>query len=287
MQGLANFQFSRLRRAGVTFRGLAMFSLAAVFGSLESCQRSAPVRVPAQPPRLSIPAPTSPAPILPPAQSIPSPVPTPTPDPTPPVTIHNPWKPTADVRDWTSIVIHHTATERGSVESIHEAHLAKEWLGIGYHFVIGNGNGMPDGAIEPTFRWREQLHGAHAGSDEYNQQGIGIALIGNFEEEPPTAAQLMAIKRLVAILKSEYEIESERVIGHGEVKATACPGKLFPLQEVSEATTAAISPVGMLQTASVVPSSHPSAGTPVRSVGGIREPHRSAIRAGLSGSRLQ
>lgn len=269
----------------MTFRGLAMFSLAAVFGSLESCQRSTPVRVAPQPPRLSIPAPTPTTPsIVPPT----TPVPTPTRIPTPSTTINNPWKPTTTARDWTAIVIHHTATDRGSVESIHEAHIAREWLGIGYHFVIGNGNGMTDGAIEPTFRWREQLHGAHAGSDEYNQHGIGIALVGNFENHPPTAAQLAAIKRLVAVLKSEYEIDSERVIGHSEVKATACPGKQFPLQEVREATTAALPQIGTLRTASVTSSrSRQPVETRVSSAHGIREPHRSAFPAGLSGSRLQ
>lgn len=146
---------------------------------------------------------------------------------------------------------------------------------------------MPDGAIEPTFRWREQLHGAHAGSEEYNQHGIGIALIGNFDETPPTTAQLASVKRLVAVLKSEYEIENERVIGHGEVKATACPGKLFPIQDVSEASTAVCPHPGTLQTALVVPTFHQSSGVPLRSVGGIRVPHRSAFPAGLSGSRLQ
>jgi N-acetyl-anhydromuramyl-L-alanine amidase AmpD len=145
----------------------------------------------------------------------------------------NPWPAEAPPRDWTSIVIHHTATDRGDVASIHETHLAKKWLGIGYHFVIGNGNGMPDGAIEPTFRWREQIQGAHAGDEEYNEHGIGVCLIGNFEENPPTARQLAAVKRLVAVLKREYKVPADRVIGHSEVKATACPGRLFPLAEVA------------------------------------------------------
>jgi hypothetical protein len=149
------------------------------------------------------------------------------------------WKPNAAARDWKHIVIHHTASNRGSVASIHESHLqrkdgsGKPWKGIGYHFVVGNGHGMGDGEVEPTFRWREQTAGAHAGTAEYNQSGIGIAVVGNFDEEPPTAAQLNAVKQLVGELKSEYGIPAENVIGHGEIKATACPGKYFPLAEVS------------------------------------------------------
>lgn len=153
----------------------------------------------------------------------------------------NPWKTTVAARKWSSIVIHHTATSRGSVDSIHEAHLrrkdrsGKHWKGIGYHFVIGNGNGMSDGEIESTFRWRTQMHGAHAGNLKHNQYGIGIALVGNFEKTPPTAAQLASIKRLVAVLKHEYSIEAKNIVGHSKIRATACPGRLFPLAEVSQA----------------------------------------------------
>jgi N-acetyl-anhydromuramyl-L-alanine amidase AmpD len=108
-------------------------------------------------------------------------------------------------------------------------------LGIGYHFVIGNGHGMPDGAIEPTFRWRQQLHGAHAGSSnpQYNQQGIGIVLVGNFEKDAPTTAQMNAAKSLVRTLKAAYHISAQNVLGHRDVRATECPGKLFPLTEVA------------------------------------------------------
>ncbi|HID23695.1 MAG TPA: N-acetylmuramoyl-L-alanine amidase [Planctomycetaceae bacterium] len=150
------------------------------------------------------------------------------------------WKPESPERSWRSIVIHHTGTDWGNVESIHQAHLKRKdksgrhWLGIGYHFVIGNGHGMSDGQIEPTFRWREQLQGAHAGVAEYNEYGIGIALIGNFEKSPPTAKQLTAVKRLVSVLARRYGIDSRHVVGHSDIKATACPGKLFPMDEVRQ-----------------------------------------------------
>jgi hypothetical protein len=155
----------------------------------------------------------------------------------------NPWKPTAPARDWQYVVVHHTATTNGSVESIHETHLKNKdkngnaWLGIGYHFVIGNGQGMPDGAIEPTFRWKTQIQGAHAGSSnkDYNERGIGVCLVGNFENSPPTAAQRRSVKLLVQTLKNEYRIPVDRVVGHKEIRAssTECPGKLFPMAEIA------------------------------------------------------
>ncbi|WP_240928168.1 peptidoglycan recognition protein family protein [Thalassoroseus pseudoceratinae] len=140
--------------------------------------------------------------------------------------------PSESARDWTAIVVHHTATDRGSVESIHQTHLNRKWLGIGYHFVIGNGQGMEDGLIEETFRWRGQLHGAHAGQNEYNRHGIGIALIGNFEKTPPTPAQVDSLTELVLRLQQKYQISPDRIFGHGELKTTACPGRFFPLAEL-------------------------------------------------------
>ncbi|HBL43912.1 MAG TPA: N-acetylmuramoyl-L-alanine amidase, partial [Planctomycetaceae bacterium] len=65
------------------------------------------------------------------------------------------------------------------------------------------------------------------------QHGIGICLVGNFENEPPSDAQLAAVKKLVGVLKAEYNISSDHVQGHRDVKATACPGKYFPMSEVA------------------------------------------------------
>lgn len=152
----------------------------------------------------------------------------------------NPWKPKAAARDWKHIVIHHTASEGGNVATIHAEHLHRKdkngnhWKGIGYHFLIGNGTGMSDGEIEPTFRWKQQMQGAHAGNDEYNQHGIGICLVGNFQDHRPSSAQLASIKKLVGVLKREYQIKSSQVVGHRDVKSTACPGKLFPMTEVAQ-----------------------------------------------------
>jgi len=156
---------------------------------------------------------------------------------------NNPWRPTVAAREWQYVVVHHTATGAGSVDSINASHLKNKdkngnpWLGIGYHFVIGNGDGMTDGAIEPTFRWRTQIQGAHAGSanKDYNERGIGVCLVGNFEKTPPTAAQKRSVKLLVATLRNEYRIPVANVVGHKDIRASAteCPGKYFPMAEVA------------------------------------------------------
>jgi N-acetyl-anhydromuramyl-L-alanine amidase AmpD len=149
------------------------------------------------------------------------------------------WSPRSEPREWKHILIHHSATEVGSVEAIDAVHRQRRdangnpWLGIGYHFVIGNGHGMEDGAVAATFRWDQQLAGAHAGDEEYNSLGIGICLIGNFEETPPTDAQLDAMYALIEWLRTEYALPPEALARHLDVRSTACPGRLFPWEDVS------------------------------------------------------
>ncbi len=161
----------------------------------------------------------------------------------PPTLAIDPWRPDVPPRQWTYIVLHHTASSRGSVESINEAHLQRRdkngnhWMGIGYHFVVGNGNGMGDGEIEPTFRWRQQLQGAHAGEDEHNKHGIGIAVVGNFDLGPPSPAQIASVRRLIRVLRVRYGIETANIIRHSDIKATACPGKYFPMDEIAQGRT--------------------------------------------------
>jgi hypothetical protein len=211
------------RAAGVLMLPIAMIPL--------SCNRSQTVPAEISTPPLRIPAPAAVHPSAP----------------TPPVIpvdwTAEPSVPTAQPRDWKYIVIHHTATRTGSVESIHQTHLARRdaagnpWRGIGYHFVIGNGHGMADGHIEATFRWRDQIDGAHAGDATYNNQGIGICLIGNFEQDPPTEAQLEALAALTRSLSAEYDIPPRNIKGHCDVRSTACPGRYFPMQELTQILT--------------------------------------------------
>jgi N-acetylmuramoyl-L-alanine amidase len=146
--------------------------------------------------------------------------------------------PLVPARQWNAIVLHHSATEGGSVASIDAVHrrqtdaAGKPWLGIGYHFVVGNGRSMGDGEIQPTFRWQKQLAGAHAGRREENEHGIGICLIGNFDVAPPTTRQLAAVRALVKTLAARYAIKIDRVVRHQDIGATLCPGRLFPWEQV-------------------------------------------------------
>ena len=142
----------------------------------------------------------------------------------------------APPREWKYIIIHHSATRSATLEAIDRWH--RETLhtdDAGYHFVINNGRatGTRDGEILATPRWANQRAGAHcqvAGHPEFNEQGIGICLVGHFNREQPTAAQMASLEALVAALAARYHIPLERVVGHGELKNTECPGTLFPMR---------------------------------------------------------
>lgn len=132
-------------------------------------------------------------------------------------------------RDWKYVVIHHSASALGSAAIFDRAHKARGWDGLGYDFVIGNGEGSGDGQVEVGYRWVQQLRGAHAGNMDYNERGIGICLVGNFEETRPTAKQMESLQSLVKFLMAKTGIPAANVIGHDHVpgKDTQCPGKYF------------------------------------------------------------
>lgn len=132
---------------------------------------------------------------------------------------------------WKYIVAHHSATSQGSAASfdkVDRRHGMKN--GLAYHFVIGNGKGTPDGGIEMGSRWKKQLHGGHVSKWEFNDHGIGICLVGNFEKTRPTSKQLASFKSLVTYLGDNLLRERYKFYVHKEINATLCPGRYFPTQ---------------------------------------------------------
>ena len=123
------------------------------------------------------------------------------------------------------IIIHHSASlGNEDAKTIHGWHLNNGWSGIGYHYII-----MKSGEIQ---RGRpEHFTGAHAGPTG-NPNSIGVCLIGHFEQHKPTDAQMKSLVWLIRDLSERYG--SLGIIGHKDVMATACPGKLFPWDELKQ-----------------------------------------------------
>lgn len=147
---------------------------------------------------------------------------------------------------WRYIVIHHSASPSGNAAAFDRAHKGKGWDGLAYHFVITNGKGGADGGLEVSPRWWVQKHGAHAGGmpadappetrNGYNEFGIGICLVGNFEKRAPSQAQMKTLAALITRLRGKFDIPTESVVGHRHVKSTACPGSRFPWRTLFQLT---------------------------------------------------
>lgn len=137
---------------------------------------------------------------------------------------------------WRYIVLHHTATEIGKARVINDCHLNRGFIyGLGYHFLIDNGTlGKGDGQIEISPRWIKQLDGAHCKAGGMNHKAIGIALVGNFDEERPTEAQIHSLILLLKVLTEYYDIPPSHVVGHRDVPGakTDCPGRFFPWRPI-------------------------------------------------------
>lgn len=133
---------------------------------------------------------------------------------------------------WKYIVIHHSATARGSAQGMNHYHRYKRHMenGLAYHFVIGNGRGMPDGQIAVGQRWRSQLNGGHLKSEAQNAVAIGICLVGNFNDSAPTPAQMRSLSALTTYLMQRTRINATGIRLHRQIniKPTECPGKKFP-----------------------------------------------------------
>lgn len=149
------------------------------------------------------------------------------------------WVPPVAPRSWQAIVIHHSATPVGGAVRFDREHKEKGWDELGYDFVVGNGTDTADGQIEVGSRWTKQKIGAHAKTPDnwFNEHGIGICLVGNFDGGRPTPAQMRSLSKLVAHMMRTYHIPADHIVGHGDTKATDCPGRLLNVADVRRMAT--------------------------------------------------
>jgi hypothetical protein len=133
---------------------------------------------------------------------------------------------------WKFVIVHNSGTRQGSarVFDYYHRHVRRMRNGLAYHFVIGNGTSTRNGQIEIGERWIRQMSGGHVHSDYMNSIGLGICLVGDFNRDQPTRAQLEACEELIKYLQERCGRMAVRP--HREVNpprwATDCPGDVFP-----------------------------------------------------------
>lgn len=122
----------------------------------------------------------------------------------------------------TRITIHHTATESGPgdgvVEQIRRYHTEERgWPDIAYHVLIAE-----DGAVY-FGRPFHQVPDSHSDFDFTGH--LFVALLGNFEEDWPSAIQEDELYAVVGLLARAYNIPAENIKGHRDYAGTLCPGR--------------------------------------------------------------
>ena len=136
----------------------------------------------------------------------------------------------------TKFIIHHTATTKDldnpkqAIRNIYYYHaVSRGWGDIGYNYIIDQ-----EGRVYEGRAGGDGVVGGHAGQG--NIGSVGIAVLGNFEEQKVPQAVIDSLAKLIAIKSKEFGIDpigkslfrGERqpnVMGHNSVMSTACPGK--------------------------------------------------------------
>lgn len=140
---------------------------------------------------------------------------------------------------WQGIVIHDSGSMEGSLKSLNKVHEKLGLGGLGYHFVVDNGKGAPDGQIEMGFRWKNQLIGTHSSgqhADWFNRSAIGVCFVGDADRQAPTEKQTQELLWLVRELQNKYNIPADRVyIQTGSGKGA----NLFPVASFRQQLMAA------------------------------------------------
>lgn len=126
------------------------------------------------------------------------------------------------LRTINKLVVHHSAsssvtTKKGDLERWHKQ---RGFLEIGYHKVIERDGTVADGRDERS-------EGAHAKGA--NAHSLGVCVVGDFEVEIPTSAQLTALETVLTQWCRQYRLTHAHVYGHTNVPggstSTLCPGK--------------------------------------------------------------
>src|SRR3989339_943772 len=146
----------------------------------------------------------------------------------------------AEYEDPEVIIIHHTATNykistSKQIKKIYKYHsYTRKWGDIGYNYIIGK-----DGSIFEGRYGGNGVVGGHSyfNGTNYNEGSIGIAILGNYENENLSSAAQSSLEKLIGWLaanngisiKSSIKFHSKSldnaVVGHRNVAGTACPGK--------------------------------------------------------------
>jgi hypothetical protein len=130
---------------------------------------------------------------------------------------------------WQTLAIHFSGAANGSAQTLAEEHRRLGLGSMGFHLVVGNGQGTDDGTVEFGPRWPGQQPGLSAQFPACRGHGntIDICLIGDGNRTPPTESQMLTLVHITQQLQARFHIGPERVLIYSD-PATG-RGQRFPL----------------------------------------------------------
>jgi N-acetyl-anhydromuramyl-L-alanine amidase AmpD len=160
------------------------------------------------------------------------------------IVVHHSLSPDGKAFDWGGIRKFHMSwrdpqgnvltQEEGLRRQLQNEPVTAPWRDIGYHFGVEL---ISDNHEILVGRWVDE-DGAHCPELKMNQVGIGVCVVGNYDEQVPCSGAWNKAIGLVKRLIQAYDIPVENVLGHGEVQKLAgnswqktCPGKTFHMDK--------------------------------------------------------
>lgn len=126
---------------------------------------------------------------------------------------------------YSSLVIHHTASEVGDYKTIQRAHL-KKFGGMAYHLVLSNGSASaPTGHLESGWRYFFFWYSRATRSMSCNTRALHLCIVGNYEDGPFPEGLKPPLAGAIRAIQDRYHIPTENIQLHRDCSATACPGK--------------------------------------------------------------
>ena len=135
------------------------------------------------------------------------------------------------------ITVHHDGLDRlcegtapqemaQRIELYRVGHRARGWGDIGYHFVIDRSGVVWEAR---SLRWQ----GAHV--KDRNEGNVGVLVMGNFEIQTPTTAQLASLQSHTRALSNYFSVPWTRVFSHREWPGaqTLCPGRKLQVEFIA------------------------------------------------------
>lgn len=120
---------------------------------------------------------------------------------------------------WKTVHFSDARTTADRIELVRSIHVDRRgWGDLGYHFVIDRAGRVWEGRDI-------RFQGAHV--KDNNEHNIGVMVLGNFDKQRPSDAQLRSLVRTVHTLAQRYRVPTHRVQTHQEINPTACPGRML------------------------------------------------------------